>query len=126
VEKTNQELGGSFDTGGAHSVLLCGGLSEIKRLSYDFVVRRRWEHLDTQLNLCLALSSEVGEVADVVAWKGDEMNQEEFGTLRNKLAQELADVVILLLRFADKSGTDLCGAHELLERHGFVLRGGTN
>ncbi len=54
---------------------------------------------------------EVGEVAEVVQWVSDDKIEELLKSGgRERLAQELADVLIYLIRIADKSGVDLAAA----------------
>lgn len=86
--------------------MLQSGLSETKQLSHEFVKKRGWEKHDTTENLCLALSSEVGELADLVAWKSVATDIHDSGFI-DSVSQELADVTILLLRFADSRAVDL-------------------
>jgi len=82
----------------------------------DFATERQWTKFHTPRNLVLALLGEVGELAEIVQWKGDdgydvldEKKTVEGGDLRverlgfsvvelDQLAQELADVSIYLLR----------------------------
>lgn len=83
---------------------LDNGLRDITNQSIAFVKERNWEMHDTIMNLTLAVCSEVGEVADVVAWSGDNVGSEDTPRLRDKMAQELADVTIILVRLADVLG----------------------
>jgi NTP pyrophosphatase (non-canonical NTP hydrolase) len=54
---------------------------------------------------------EVGEVAEVVQWVSDDKIDELLKSGgRERLAQELADVLIYLVRVADRSGVDLAKA----------------
>lgn len=68
----------------------------------DFALAREWSKFHTPRNLILALLGEVGELAELVQWKGDDDNEDlklERKEL-DKLSQELADVSIYLLRLA--------------------------
>jgi dCTP diphosphatase len=69
---------------------------------HDFVSERSWDQYHTPRNLVLALLGEVGELAELLQWKGDDddaqlkLSSQEL----DKLSQELADVSIYLLRLA--------------------------
>lgn len=66
----------------------------------DFSEAREWSKFHTPRNIILALLGEVGELAELVQWKGDDnvlsLERKEL----DKLSQELADVSIYLLRLA--------------------------
>lgn len=54
---------------------------------------------------------EVGEVAEIVQWTSDDKVDDLLKSGgQERLAQELADVLIYLVRIADKSGVDLAAA----------------
>ena len=127
VDKGNQRIASASAPGVVttdpmmYSVLL----KEIREKSFSFVRERGWERHDTQNSLFLALVSEVGELADLVAWVDceDGIKEEECSLFRNKMAQELADVTIYLLRCASKGGVDLSNVLSLGRKHGAVLVG---
>ena len=78
----------------------------------EFVRERDWEKFHTVKNLTLALTSEVGEVADLVRW----MTDDELATYlsssdgKQRLAEELADVLIFLVRTAQVADIALLNA----------------
>ncbi len=84
-------------------------LEDIRREVAAFADERDWQRFHSTRNLLLAMISEVGEVAEIVRWSGDAEpavppeQSEEWG-------DELADVFILLVRLADRSGVDLSAA----------------
>ena len=58
-------------------------------------------------SLTLALAGEVGEVAELVQWlPGDRVTAPDAG-LAERVGEELADVLLYLLRLADVAGVDL-------------------
>lgn len=76
---------------------------------HDFAAAREWEPFHTPRNLLLALTSEVGEAAEIVRWQGDRepaIPAEQ----QQAWAHELADIQILLLRLAEVSGVNLSQA----------------
>ena len=85
-----------------------------------FAAERDWDQFHSIRNLVLAMIGEVGEVAEIVQWTDDNKIGEmlESGG-RERLAEELADVLIYLIRVADRSGIELESAvREKLEANG--------
>lgn len=83
----------------------------ISRIS-KFAVDRDWEQFHSVRNLILALVGEVGELAEIMQWVPDEKTDEFFDDAKNRLRfeEELADVLIYLLRLASIRNIDLEGA----------------
>ena len=86
-------------------------LDSIRAECAQFAAERDWEQFHSPRNLLLAVVSEVGELAEVVRWSGD---AEPCVTDANRQAweDEMADVFILMMRLADRSGVDLTKAFE--------------
>jgi len=84
-------------------------LEDIRAECAAFADERDWEQFHSTRNLLLAVVSEVGELAEVVRWAGD---REPAVTpeARQDWEDEIADVFILLVRLADRSGVDLSEA----------------
>src|SRR5689334_23033360 len=76
----------------------------------EFTEARDWGRFHDLKSLTLALAGEVGEVAEVVQWLPAERVTAPDAVLREHLADELADVLLYLLRLADVSGVDLGAA----------------
>jgi dCTP diphosphatase len=73
-----------------------------------FATERDWDQFHSIRNLVLAMVGEVGEVAEIVQWTDDDKIGELLASGgRERLAEELADVLIYLIRVADRSGVDL-------------------
>lgn len=77
-----------------------------------FAHDRAWEQFHSVRNLVLALVGEVGEIAELVQWKSDEEVTDWLGGQigREQLGQELADVLLYLVRLSDVAGVDLMKA----------------
>ena len=75
----------------------------------SFTEERDWGQFHDPKSLILALVGEVGELAELFQWlpAGDarELAREE--TLRERAGQEMADVLLYLVRLADVLGIDL-------------------
>jgi dCTP diphosphatase len=77
-----------------------------------FAAARDWEQFHTPKNLALSLAVEVGELLEHVQWGSDEDLAARFRTDegREGVAEEMADVLIYLVRLADIVGIDLLEA----------------
>lgn len=86
-------------------------LEDLRARVAAFADERDWGQFHTPRNLLLAVMSELGEAAEIVRWQGD-ADPAIPADQREAWDDELADVLILLLRLADRSGTDLPAALE--------------
>jgi len=72
-----------------------------------FATERDWGQYHTPKNLASALSVEASELLEIFQWK-DDANCSKLSKKELKLVgEEMADVAIYLLRFADVMGLDL-------------------
>jgi dCTP diphosphatase len=70
-----------------------------------FARDREWERYHTPRNLAALIASEAGELLAHFRWDEDAV-----ALRREEVEQELADVYLGVLRFADVAGIDLDGA----------------
>jgi dCTP diphosphatase len=86
-------------------------LDELRREVAQFAKDRDWDQFHSVRNLVLAMIGEVGEVAEILQWTDDDKVTELLNDGgRERLAEELADVLLYLVRIADRSGVDLSQA----------------
>lgn len=86
--------------------------AELTRLMREFTEERDWARFHDPKSLLLALVGEVGELAELFQWvPADEAAEsvEEAGR-RQRVGEELADVLLYLVRLADVLGIDLMEA----------------
>ena len=80
-------------------------LETLRQKQAAFVEDRDWSQFHTPRSLALALVGEVGEVCELLQWRGDDGAQPglpEWTTAeRTALADELADVLSYVIRLAD-------------------------
>ena len=84
----------------------------LQRALQRFADARDWEQFHAPKNLAAALSVEAAELLEVFQWL-DEAQSRAIGPghpLHERVAEEIADVQIYLLRLADKVGVDLDAA----------------
>ncbi len=89
-------------------------LAELKTRVLAFVRERDWEQFHTPKNLSMALAAEAGELMEHFLWATPEQSRAVASepVKRGKIADELADVVIYALEFANITGLDLASAIE--------------
>jgi dCTP diphosphatase len=85
-------------------------LEDLTNRMRDFTQARDWGRFHDLKSLTLALAGEVGEVAELVQWLPAERATTADDGLRDRLADELADVLLYLVRLADVAGVDLGAA----------------
>jgi NTP pyrophosphatase (non-canonical NTP hydrolase) len=85
-----------------------------------FAADRDWERYHSPRNLALALCGETGELAAELQWVPDDGVRDHLldPAAKARLADEAADVLIYLVRFADVCGIDLLPeAYAKIERN---------
>jgi dCTP diphosphatase len=89
-------------------------IAELKSRVLAFVRERDWEQFHAPKNLSMALAAEAGELMEHFLWATPEQSQAVAAdpVKRAKIAEELADVVIYALEFANATGLDVAAAIE--------------
>ncbi|XP_071092942.1 dCTP pyrophosphatase 1-like [Haliotis cracherodii] len=87
-------------------------LEEIRKISSKFADDRDWNQFHTPRNLLLALTAEVGELTEIFQWKGEvKEGLPDFSEAEKRhVGQEMSDVLLYLVRLADKCHVDLTAA----------------
>jgi dCTP diphosphatase len=83
-------------------------LDELISIIRDFVRERNWEQYNKPSALAVSASIEMGELLELFQWKSDDdvseaLKDKKFISL---LEEEIADVMVYLLRICDKAGID--------------------
>jgi len=89
-------------------------LAELKQRVLAFVRERDWEQFHSPKNLSMALAAEAAELMEHFLWTGGDASHARAreAARRREIEDELADVVIYALEFANVTGTDLAAAIE--------------
>lgn len=85
-------------------------LVDLTRRLAAFADERDWDQFHSPKNLAMALAVEAGEVLERFQWLSQEQSAALLDNEREAIALELADVLLYLLRLADKLGVDLSDA----------------
>lgn len=74
-----------------------------------FATERDWHQFHSPKNLVMALSGEVGELTEIFQWMTEDASRTAGNdpTTADKVREELADVLLYLVRLADVLGVDL-------------------
>ena len=74
-----------------------------------FAAARNWDRYHSPKNLAMALSGEVGELSEIFQWLSEDASRSVAKTPETATAvrDELADVMIYLVRLANVLGVDL-------------------
>ena len=87
-------------------------LDELKQKVRAFAAERDWEQFHSPKNLAMALIVEAAELVEHFQWLTESQSQSLTAAQREPVAEELADVLIYLVRLADRLDIDLLAAAE--------------
>lgn len=91
---------------------MTGNLTEIEQQILTFMRDRDWEQFHTPKNLVLALTGELGELAEHFQWVTDSEALELSEIKRSAVADEIADIQIYLLLLSSRLGINIPEAVE--------------
>lgn len=73
-----------------------------------FAADRDWDQFHTPKNLASAIAVESSELLEIFQWsRGKEWRDLDSPAVRARTEEELADILLYLIRFADRAGIDL-------------------
>jgi dCTP diphosphatase len=78
----------------------------------EFSDARDWEQFHSPKNLAMALAGEVGELLEIFQWLSEAESSDLGDEDRDRVAEEVADIQIYLLRLADVLSVPLPAAVE--------------
>jgi dCTP diphosphatase len=89
-------------------------VSELRERVLAFVLERDWEQFHSPKNLSMALAAEAAELMEHFLWATPEESRAVAAdpARRERIAEELADVVIYALEFANATGLDVAASIE--------------
>ena len=86
-------------------------VQDLKTVVEDFVAERDWAQFHSPKNLSMALAVEASELMDLFKWKTVEEAQKDMkGKLLEEATDELADIMIYSIAFANRNGIDIAKA----------------
>jgi len=82
-------------------------INDLKEELRSFAKQRDWDQFHSVKNLLLALTGEVGELAEVFQWLTDQEIKNLSSSDKERAIEEIADVFLYLIRLSDKLEIDL-------------------
>ena len=84
-------------------------ISALQSTLRDFAAARRWQAFHNPKNLSTALMVEAAELSEIFQWKTPEESQVAhlYPDIKERIADEVADVLLYLLQVADHSAIDV-------------------
>lgn len=82
-------------------------LESIRDQLREFAAARDWDQFHSPRNLAAALAVEASELLEVFQWLTDHQSQRLPEESLSRAKHEMADVLLYLIRLADKLGVDL-------------------
>ncbi len=71
-----------------------------------FAAARDWDQFHSPKNLAMALSAEAGELVEVFQWLTEEQSRGLDAKAQAQASEEIADILLYLVRLGDKLGVD--------------------
>ena len=85
---------------------------KLSRQVHAFAVERDWEKFHTPKNLAMAIAVEASELMEQFLWSEEQSWDLAADKKKDAVAQEMADVLIYLIRMSQVAGIDLVQAAE--------------
>jgi dCTP diphosphatase len=85
-------------------------LESLREQLRAFSSERDWDQFHSPKNLAMALSAEAGELLEIFQWLTEEQSRSLSPAAHAAASDELADVLLYLVRLGDTLGIDLVAA----------------
>ena len=87
-------------------------MQELKDRILAFAKERDWEQFHSPKNLSMAISAEAAELMEHFLWQSAEASREDVHSeeLREKILEEIADILIFTIEFANMANIDIASA----------------
>ena len=85
-------------------------IKKIAELLQQFATERDWNQFHTPKNLATSIAVESAELLEIFQWTRGQFDWEEVrneSALKEHVEEELADILLYLIRFADLANIDL-------------------
>jgi len=83
-----------------------GDLETLRVRLREFTAERDWDQFHSPKNLAMALAGESGELLEIFQWLTEEQSRRLDDKARAAACDEIADVLLYLVRLADTLGID--------------------
>ena len=80
---------------------------KIQLLLKNFARKRDWQKFHTPKNLATSISIEAAELLEIFQWSDNHLNIEKDKRIKQKISEEVADILLYILRFCDLTNLDV-------------------
>jgi dCTP diphosphatase len=94
----------------SHPIERPASLDALRDALRRFAAERDWDQFHSPKNLAIALSVEAAELLEHFQWTPETESEALAGDLKGRIREEVADVLLYLIRLADKLEIDLLAA----------------
>jgi dCTP diphosphatase len=92
---------------GKKPTMSISNIEDLKAILRQFAEDRDWDQFHSPKNLAMALSGEAGELIEHFQWLTEEQSSNLSELKKAKVADEIADIQLYLVRLADKLDLDI-------------------
>lgn len=85
-------------------------IEELKKTISTFITERDWDQFHTPKNLSMAIAAEAAELMEHFLWVESKDSFKTFKNKENQVKEEVADIIIYLLCFANQTDIDVSDA----------------
>jgi dCTP diphosphatase len=85
-------------------------LEDLRDQLRKFAAERDWDQFHSPKNLAMSVSVEAGELLEVFQWLTEEQSRALSPEAKAAASEEIADVLLYLVRLGDQLGIDLVAA----------------
>jgi len=85
-------------------------LDQLNQRLKHFAEQRNWEQFHSPKNLAMAMIAECAELVEHFQWLSEAQSQQLSAGKKEQVALEMADILIYLIRFAERLDIDLISA----------------
>jgi len=94
-------------------------LDNLKKRHSEFCDARDWDQFHSPKNLSMALVAETAEIVEILQWLTEDESRNLPDKKQQHMRDEIGDVLIYLVRLADRLGIDpVAAAFEKMEKNG--------
>ena len=82
---------------------------KLQKILREFAQKREWEQFHNLKNLAISINIETSELLEIFQWKNDAEIESDLKkkTIKEKISDEVADIMLYLLRFSDIAKIDI-------------------
>jgi len=80
---------------------------KLQKILRNFASKRDWEKFHNLKNLAVSISIESSELLEIFQWTNEKDDLIKKKEIKKKIAEEVADIMLYLLRFCDLAKLDI-------------------